>query len=246
MNSDHDTSARTSIRDRILAKIEHNEVRMHSRTYFALKVSGALALAALILLITVFIGNFVFFMLRINGHGALLSLGTHGWSIFLRVFPWWLLITDIALAALLAWVVRHFQFGYRKPIIVVFLALAAAALAGGFALDEGTPLNDRLLHEADRGALPFVLDDFYKGARRAPPNDSAFRGTVVSVQQGSFSLADPDFDDVRMVIPADPSQSFSSVFIGETVLVIGSEDRGVIHAVAVHQIDADALPPQDD
>lgn len=244
MNSD---PQHPSVRDRILAKIEHDNVRMHTRAYFAVRIAGALLLAALILLVTVFIGNFVFFILRLNGHGELLSLGSRGWLLFLRVFPWWLLAIDIVLAALLAWVVRYFQFGYRKPILALFIVLVAAALAGGFLLDEGTPLNDRLLRDADRGALPHPFDAVYKGARRAPPPGSAYRGTVITVQQGSFLLADPDFDDLQTVLlPPPQNHPAPPLSAGEAVLVIGSDENGVIHAIDVHPIDAAGLPPRDD
>ncbi len=236
-----------SIKDRVLEKIEHTGVRMHSRAYFALHIGGVIAFAVLALLVTVFIGNFLFFTLRLNGHGELLSLGARGWGIFVRVFPWWLLAADIALCAALVWLVRRFQFGYRTPVLFVFFALILAALAVGFAIDAGTPVNDRLLQDADRGALPPPFDAVYRGARRAPPRGSAYRGTIISVASTSLNMTDPDADStLTVLLPAQGQDHALPLTVGEAIFVIGSQQSpGLIQAVDIHPINAAGLPPRE-
>lgn len=237
----------SSLRERILAQIEQNEVQMHSRFFFMLKVASAAALAAAALLISVFIGNLLFFTLRINGHDALLSLGGRGFALFVQVFPWWLLALDILLIVALVWVVRHFQFGYRRPAIFVFLAVVLVAFAAGFALDHNTPLNDHLLRDADDGGLPSPLRSLYQGTRHSPPPGTAYRGTITSIGTSSLSLYDPDLSkDLTVFLPAGELTEHAPFSIGQNVFIVGNEQNGFIQAFDIHPIDPHGIAPREE
>lgn len=238
----------TSVRDRILSKIERNEVRMHSRIYFILLGGVVIVLAVLTLLLSVFLGNLLSFTLRINGHDGLLALGTQGLVLFVQVFPWWLLLITIALVILVAWLARRFSFVYRTPALFVFALLVAGALLAGFTLDRGTPLNDHLLQDADDGHLPAPLSGLYQGSRHAPPPGSGgYRGTITHIDADRISLSDPDISTTTLIVflPTEPHDGPLHLTLGEAVFVIGSEVNGAIHALDIHPLDSDGLPPHD-
>lgn len=156
------------LKQKILTKIREGEVVMRPRFYFTLK-AAALALVALaVLALSVFICNFIFFMIRLNGHESLLA-HPGGFFLFLRFFPWELLALDVALVLFLEWMLKRFKFAYQKPTLYLALALVVVVLSAGFAIDRGTRFNDRVLMRADRGGLPPPFVQIYEGSRRPLP-----------------------------------------------------------------------------
>jgi hypothetical protein len=158
-----------TIKEQILEKIRGNELRMKPRAYFTLRLIALGLVASLILVLTVFIFNFIFFSMRVSGHAHLFRYGFSGIVIFLALFPWTLLFADLLLVILLEHLLRRFRFASRQPILYVFLVLLALAISAGIFIDRTSDINERLLHHADRDELPGALNEFYEGARRLPP-----------------------------------------------------------------------------
>jgi hypothetical protein len=239
-----------NMRENLFAKIDANDVRMHSRTFFMVKIAGIIVLALAVLAITVLIGNLLFFTLRLNGQDSLLSNGAHGFALFLQVFPWPLLILDAVLIFFLERLLRQFKFGYRSPMLYIVLVLIMVAALGGVLIDRSTPLNDDLLHQADQGHLPPPFGALYQGSRHAPPAGSGlYRGVITALTATSTTLADPDHDSFLVVIlPTQGPAANMKLVIGETVVVIGNpiqEKIGVVQAIDIHQIDPNDIPPED-
>ncbi len=230
-----------------MAKIEHNELHMRSRSFFIFKIAGVILLSLAVCIITILIGNLVFFTLRLNGHEALLGLGSHGLTLFITVFPWWLVVLDFIFIFLLECLLRQFRFGYRSPALYIFLMLILIAALGGAGIDRGTSLNDGLLHRADQGRLPAPIGALYQGSRHAPPPGSGvYRGFVVSIATSTISISDFDRQGTpRTVLIPEQGPAAHAVFaIGEAVLVVGRNDNGTIRAIDIHPIDPDGIPPQ--
>ncbi|MDB5189987.1 MAG: hypothetical protein JWN49_313 [Parcubacteria group bacterium] len=240
MNSDEHTP---TVQERIMAKIQDHELTMHSRLFFVVRVVATALLAFMVLLISIFLVNFLFFTLRVNGHEPLLALGSRGAWLFVQLFPWWLLVLDIVCIVVLENVLRTFKFGYRSPVLYLFLVLVVVASAIGIGLDRGTDVNDRILRHADRGDLPGPLNSLYQEARRAPPQGGAYRGIVHHVMDHSFTLVDPDRIESEFLVELPENHPTPPLSEGEAVFVLGDEKDGVIHAVDVHPIDPDGIPP---
>ncbi len=240
MNSDEHAH---TVQERIMEKIQDQELTMHSRIFFVVRIVAIILLALIVLIISIFLVSLLFFTLRVNGHEPLLELGSRGVWLFIRLFPWWLLLIDIVLIAVLERVVRTFKFGYRSPVLYLFVALIVLACGIGIALDRGTRVNDMLLHRADQGYLPQPLNSLYQGARRMPPHDGAYRGTVLRLLERSFALSDPDRSEDELLVLLPDTHSTPPLSVGEAVFVIGDEKDGVIRAIDVHPIDPDGIPP---
>ena len=158
----------TSIKDIVLHKIDTNEISMHSKKYFALRVIALVALVALVLIISASIFNFIFFSLRLSHQGNPFAGGSHGFGLFLEFFPWGLLLLDVIFVVLLEWLLRKFRFGYLTPSAYILIGLLLVVIGIGFGVDRGTPFNDRMLHQADMHRLPRPMNDFYRGFRPNP------------------------------------------------------------------------------
>ncbi len=152
---------------------------MRPRLYFTLRAVALVFVALAVLVLSIFICNFIFFTIRLNGHESLLAR-PGGLLLFLRFFPWELVVVDAALIFLLERMLKSFRFAYQKPTLYLALALVTAVLSAGFVLDRGTPFNDRILMRADRGGLPPPFTQIYEGSRRPLPPE--FRPTQGSAQ----------------------------------------------------------------
>ncbi len=227
-----------SIRERILHDIESGDVSMRPRLYFTLKV-GAVALVSLaILATTVLIINFIDFSIRVNNHESLLGFGSRGIGRFAVFFPWYLVAIDIGLIIFLEWLVRQFRFGYKIPVLYLLAALLLSTAVLGFALDRGTPFNDRMSEH--RGRLPSPVRDFYEGARRPPPLESGICRCVVLAIDGNVLLVEETRDGtstVKVILPSnDPRATTTNLNVGDIVYIAGERENGIIEAFGVRPV----------
>lgn len=159
----------SSLKEEILADIREHKVSIKPKWRFGLRLTGILALSALILFLSVFLFNFMFFSIRVSHHHWLLSLGMAGIWAFLINFPWPFLFADIILIILLELLLRNFRFGYRSPTLYLFLAILALAISAGILIDATSDINERLYDRAEKHELFEPLQPFYEHARRPFP-----------------------------------------------------------------------------
>lgn len=212
-----------SVKDAVLDKIAKSEVQMHSRAYFALKLSLFVALIVAILAVSVFIFNFIAFSIRINHHDALLGFGSNGLLLFLWFFPWWLLLIDAALIAILQALIRQFEFGYKIPVLRLVGGVLLVALIMGFVMDA-TRVNERFLHDADAHRTPSPFDHFYQGARYIPPSDGpVHRGLITEIAGGHLVVRDlsATTSTYSVFLPHSLGASTSIFKVGDTIFFAG-------------------------
>lgn len=179
------TSEQKNLKDKVLGTIQSGEVTMRPRLYFSLQVAGLALLSFAVLVISVFIFNFILFSLRINHQDMLLGVGPRGWIPFLQFFPWPWLAIDIGLILILESLLRNFRLGYRVPALYLLGVLLFFTVAVAAVIDRGTPINDRLFER--RHELPSPVGEFYLRARQYDGDDSLRR----------FGIPPPDFVDER-------------------------------------------------
>lgn len=241
----------SNLKDNLLKEIHEGKVTMTPRAYFTLRIAMLIGISIAIVAVTVFIFNFIFFSIRINSDETLLFFGPRGWGAFFTFFPWPLLIADVALIALLQRLLRNFRFGYSIPILYFLAGLVLFAGMLGFALDHGTPLNERL-HER-RGDLPRPMRGFYEGAHKPPPRGEGIcRCTILAIEGNMLILEDTRLTaqagdattTVRVILPADDHRATTTgLKIGDAVFVAGKEKDGVIQAFGVRKEDESRHPP---
>jgi hypothetical protein len=222
-----------SIREKILEDIRSGHVSMRPKLLFTLKLAVVVAVSILVLFVSVFIFNFIMFSIRINHNEALLGFGTRGLFRFLRFFPWTMLLTDIALIILFAWLVRRFKFGYRSPVLPLLLTFLGATLVFGAVIDRGTPFNDVVLEGAE--SLPAPMRNFYSQAEQLPPKGTGICFcTVLSVGVDKLTLEDErDADDKPITVTLPPDMPVLNISPGDHIFVAGEESDGMIKAFGI-------------
>ncbi len=230
----------TNLKEKLLKEIKSGEVAMTPRLYFTLKIAALLVTSLAILLVTVFIVNFIFFSIRLSSSETLIGFGPQGFGAFLAFFPWHLAILDVALVFLLQWLLRHFKFGYRVPLLYLLAGLIVGAGLIGFALDRATPFNDRM-HDG-RGRLPPPMRMMYDRAHRGPPPGSGVcRCTILAIDGNTLTVEDTRAvaegkatTTLTVVIPPDTRRATTTgLSVGDIVFIAGEEKDGIIQAFGV-------------
>ena len=239
-----------SLRDSIVAKIGAEKITMRPRVYFTIRIAAAAVLSILVLLVSVFIFNFILFSIRINSHDAFLSFGPRGIEAFLRFFPWPLLLLDIVLIALLDRIVRTFKFGYRSPVVYLVGGILLITLLAGLVLDRATPFNDQLMTRAEGDHhLPPLFEELYRDVRR-PPHDGICRCTIMEIGTSTLTVEDHHHgatSTFTVILPDnDPHATSTGLKVGDVVMVAGDKDEGVIRAFGVRKAEAGHHEPAPD
>lgn len=231
----------TSLKERLLHDIKDGKVAMRPRIYFTLRLAALIATLIAILVISVFIVNFISFSIRISMSDALLGFGAPGVGAFFAHFPWHLAVLDALLILLLQYLLRHFSFGYRIPVLYLVGVLIAGASLFGVTLDRATPFNERM-HER-RMYLPPGPRGMYEGVRPPPKGSGICRCKILAVEGNILTVEDirPDADSATssliVVLPSDSRRATTTgLTVGDIVFIAGKEEGGVIEAFGVRKV----------
>jgi TM2 domain-containing membrane protein YozV len=213
-------------------------VPMRSRAYFVGRIFATAATAVLVLAVSAYVFSFIAFSLHESGEQFLLGFGSRGIQTFFVLFPWIPAIADILLIVLLEWLLQGFRFGYRIPLLTLFLV--ALILSGALALAiNATPLNDQLLDLADRGQLP-LIGPAYEGIRSSHRNADVFRGSITAIDGTEVTIShndnDHDADDGTWVVALPPGYATTSLSVGEQIIVLGTPNGPVIQADGMEEM----------
>jgi hypothetical protein len=241
-----------NMRDRILEKIEAQEVLMRPKFYFTLKIAALVLVMLAVLVISIFIFNFILFSVRVNSHDALLGFGPRGIEAFIIFFPWVWFLLDVVLIAVLEWLIREFRFGYKIPVLYLLAAIFFSTAIVGLAIDRGTDVNDRLLRRADRHELP--LGRLYEGARRPMPGSGVCLCAISAIKGDTLTVYDPRVGSSTLLTvvlpPNDPRATTTLLKVGDLVFIAGDVTGDDIHAFGLKKVSPNTMyvrmgqPPQ--
>lgn len=229
-------------KDAILEQIRSGTLTMRPKTYFLLKASMIALVAVAVLFVSILIAGFMVFTLRLNGSDALLMFGPRGIHAFVQVFPWPLLIIDVALLILLESLLRRFRFVYSRSVLYVLLVLMITIGTIAIVIEHEARFHERLFMHAYTEGLPSPLQEWYERAPLPAFHElGIFRGVVVSYEPGMFVMTNDDFDEDEddslwtVIIPEAFDES--TIQIGDRFLVAGDEEReGTVRAYGIHEL----------
>ena len=225
-NQMNENNENKDIKSQVLEKIQSGKISMKPHFYFVLQVVALIVVSVMTLLISSLLVSFIVFSLITSGKLFLFGFGARGFLMFFVLFPWPLLIIEIAFIVLLEWLIKKFKFGYRTSLSRLVFVILLVSIVISVIIDI-TPLHDALLRRAEQRNLPLPLvDDYYRGIRRPSPQQEIFRGTVSGVGTSSFVLSPKGDDDStssqKYVINLPPSVPQAIVpAVGDTVFVAG-------------------------
>lgn len=216
---------------------------MRSKAYFVLKLLLLITVGVLALLTSSLLISFIIFSVNVSGKMFLLGFGAHGISMFFLLFPWRILVIDVLLMFLLEWLIKRFQFGYRRPFIYLLSCVLAISIVAGLIINA-TPLHQILLRSTEERHLP-VIGIFYEHLRRPTDGRDVVRGIVLTISGNSLTLQADDFDadhddGIRKVIMPPPIQIPNFIKVGDRIFVAGDLQNDQIFAFGIRKIEVNA------
>lgn len=224
-----------SIRDKVAEAINTGKVEMKSHTYFTVRTLLTISLALGVGLLILILSSLIFFLLRESGVWYAPGFGLRGTWIFLRTFPWLVLLLTAVFIFALELILKKYSFTYHRPLLYSAVAVVVLAGLGGFALSV-THVHNYIYEQSEAGHVPLVSGEFYRD-RIIPQHEELTSGTVESLDQDSFDLL--DLRGVRWEIRVDmDTLGFKRDFfdVGDEVVVLGPRGDGYIDAVGVKKV----------
>ena len=120
---------KSNIENKIMDKVLSGEVKMKPKWYFVLgSITSFIGLVGLIIG-AIFLTNLTFFFIRKQGPG------TGRINMMLESFPLWVPILAIALVILGIWMLKKYDFSYKKNFIVVIVTMVTAVILSALIID---------------------------------------------------------------------------------------------------------------
>lgn len=120
---------KNNLENKIMDKVLSGEVKMKPKWYFIMgSITSFVGLVGMIIG-AIFLTNLTFFFIRKQGPG------TGRINVMLDSFPLWVPILAIALVILGIWMLKKYDFSYKKNFMVVVLTVVTAILLSGLIID---------------------------------------------------------------------------------------------------------------
>ncbi len=143
-----------NITENVMNKIKNGEAKMKSKLYFFL--GSTIATIGFIFLITtlVFLINLIIFSLRTHG-----PMGDIRFEKLISSFPWWAPVIAIIGVSFGIWILKKFDFSYKKNFIFIVTGFILAIIVAGWFIDylgfnnliERGPMRDLYQYQSGGG-----------------------------------------------------------------------------------------------
>ena len=223
------------IKDQILEKIKHGNVKMRPRWKFILQAVLLAVGIVLVLLVLLYFFSFTIFTLRETGAWFVPFLGPQWLPIVFRSLPWIIILLSAFFVVVLEILFRHYSFAYRKPFIYSLILILVIMTIGGSLF---APFHRGILKSARMGGFPAV-EPFY---RRFGPHrmDEAgvYKGEFLAPVPPNGFIIEDVFGGTSTVIinPRTAFPSGSDFEQEESVLIYGRRMDNIIRADRVERI----------
>lgn len=226
------------IQKSVLEKVRTRSVSMRSKLYFALRIVLVGVLSIITLACSIFALSFIYFSVHESGEQFLLGFDQQGLVTFALLFPWLILLLAILLLVTLETLLRNFKFGYRLPLLRIFLWLFGIGAVGSM-LVSITPLHSFLLLQADKDQLP-ILGPLYESIHDSHREQGVYRGNITSITESDFVISyddtDRDSDEGSWTIVPPKGFGLGTLSLGEKVYVAGRIRQGIVYAYGIRPV----------
>ncbi len=119
-----------NITENVMNKIKNGEAKMKSRWYFLL--GSTVAIIGLVFLVTtlIFLLNLIIFSLRTHG-----PMGDIRYEQLISNFPWWAPFIAITGVGFGIWILKKFDFSYKKNFLFIVIGFILAIVIAGWFID---------------------------------------------------------------------------------------------------------------
>lgn len=204
-----------------MAKIDKGQIKMKSGLNILaekLGLSSGLVLAGLLLTLIL---SWLIYWTRANQDLLFITGPYRGVKIFLQTFPYLWLIGFISLFIFLSWLLKKYDFSYKKPLIMILAFIIGLFTAGAYLFQSYPVLANYL-----RRQLPLIYSP-----------KSTELGFVIGeiMEKSETEMVLNTQDNQRYTVEYDAQTHFpkNKVEIGDTVRAVGQINKQQLKAIAI-------------
>lgn len=211
---------KTNITEKVMEKIEKEEIKMRPKAYFVLgSLFLGIGLAGATLLAIFFI-NLVLFRLRVHAPFGYLRFGFPGLRPFLTNFPWAILLLAIGGIAGGIYLLKKYEISYKKSFVGIVIVLITFVFVAGFILDR-VGLNRRAQE----------IKPLHRFYRQQSAGGNWIAGKIVVMEKNLLTVELPDGTEVE--VHWDKSTHFptgANFVIGNHIRAVGEWEDDLFNA----------------
>jgi hypothetical protein len=210
-------------KEQVMLKINKGQVKMRSYLSVWAEKLGIGSTALLVTLMLAFLTGGIFYWVKINQDIFTVNYGPYGWRMFVESFPYLLVMGFVLLFVALSWLLKRYDFSYKRPLIAVFAVLLAILALLGYMM-----VNESNVNAYYKKGIPFG-----QGRGGVMRGQSFVVGEVVETKAGDIHVETVDGKNYE--VKTDKSTKFPRGMVneGDMVRVVGEVRNGQIEAYAV-------------
>jgi len=172
--------------DKIMAKIEKEKIAIKPCCLVQAEKIGLAVSLLISVLMSVLIANFVFYWLKKSGSWQFLFLGNLGLKTFLQSFPFLWVLFGILFFALVALLLREYDFSYCRPyLLILFLVWLLVLVSGSVLALSG--MNEKVSAEVQKGGFS-AMKNFYPDYEQGFWCQTGLLGRVLAVRDSQMDV----------------------------------------------------------
>ncbi len=228
-------NSENSITGKVVSKIEKGELKMKPRAYFIAKSFLFIGLLALVILLLLYFGSLIVFVLRVNNILLFHGMGFYATRSILLSFPWYLILLISILIILIEIIGRRFRFVYRKTFIISLLTILFIVVVSSFLIEKSS-LHYSFYRLAEQETLP-LFGRMYRELGNLDIEDVHF-GIILEKKSDlwKMELDSGEIVSLKITEKTRGRRTFSEIEEGK-VIVIGEMEGGVIDVVSFKKIE---------
>lgn len=223
-----------SIKNKVLLAIETGKVKMKPRWEFVLQTILIILGAIILVLALLYLFSFIIFIMRQSGLWFIPAFGLKGVMPFLESLPWFLILLVVGAIIILEFLVKHFSFIYRKPVLYSLVGIVGMVIFGSLAL-ANSQFHRGMFEKAELDNLP-LAGELYKEYGKKKYENIA-EGMIKEVAESEYVIENRRGDTIKVLfdkkLKVDP---INDLQIGDVVVVIGQKTNGAIQAEGIREV----------
>lgn len=206
----------------IKEQISQNHIKMRSKWFFIVEKLGLESGFLFSLLLGLAILCFVLYIMEQNGAFEFTEFGVQGLPVIFDNIPYDLVVAAIVLFALANYIIKQFDFSYRKPFYLFSCSALILISAVGIIM-FWTGVNHLMMEKL--ASAPIVKNIASKKITNSPQGEKAIIGRIVKVGSGVVTLQTVDGKQLGIVINQKIERPLDVRFIpGQVIKIIGSKE----------------------
>jgi len=147
-----------NITENVMDQIHQGKVKMKPRAYFV--VGSILTFVGLVfsVVVSTFFVGLIRFSLRAHG-----PMGQYRFDQLMSSFPWWAVVLSILGLCIGIWLIRRYDFSYKKNPWIIIIGFILAVIVAGWVVDM-TGLNDTMFRY---GPMRGMMGNYFQSSQRA-------------------------------------------------------------------------------